>query len=233
MRIGKVENLDLEKICTVLDSTKISEAQKTDFVLANRVEIKQIMKSSINDKDFQHLMNNRTIQKFRPLKNSYTKWGDKIILAKALNIKTSEVAQYMNKISNMIQSSNDLDFLPETTMNILKTYAYRHGTKDELVSFLDYELRSSKNIVETLYKTLKYYSGGVADYFIRPIHRMDNKTLVRLFNTVNNNLKQAQNNGDISDSQNSMAAKWALVQIYNIQNNSKLINAIKTYNTLK
>ena len=46
-------------------------------------------------------------------------------------------------------------------------------------------------------------------------------------------LKQAQKNGDISDSQNSMAAKWALVQIYNIQNNSKLINAIKTYNTLK
>jgi len=115
---------------------------------------------------------------------------------------------------------------------MLKTYVYRHGSKDDLVNFLDYELKKSKNLVTTLYKTLTYYSGGVADYFIRPIHRMDNKTLIRVYNVIDKNIKESESMGLISEAESNKIAKWALVRIYKIQSNSKLINAIKTYKEL-
>ena len=117
-------------------------------------------------------------------------------------------------------------------MDMLKTYVYRHGSKDELVAFLDYELTQTKDVAKTLYRTLEYYSGGVADYFIRPIHRMDNKTLVKIYNVIDKNIKEAVSIGEISDADSKKIAKWALIKIYQIQNNSKLINAIKTYKTL-
>ena len=118
-------------------------------------------------------------------------------------------------------------------MEMLKTYVYRHGSKDELVAFLDYELNKVTDIEKTLYRTLEYYSGGIADYFIRPIHRMDNKTLIKIYNVINKNIQQARDNGRISDERSEKIAKWALIQIYRIQNNSKFINAIKTYKNLK
>ena len=126
----------------------------------------------------------------------------------------------------------DLDFLPTETMEKLKTYVYRHGSKDELVNFLDYELQKSKDLTKSLYHTLEYYSGGVADYFLRPIHRMDNKTLVKIYRIIDKNIKHSLACGDMSDAHSKKLAKWALVRIYQIQNNSKLINAIKTYRTL-
>ena len=72
--------------------------------------------------------------------------------------------------------------------------------KEQLVKFWDYKLGHIKDVIKYLYSTLEYNTGGIADYFVRPIHRMNNKTLIKL---------------------------------YHIQNNSKLINAVKTYKTLK
>ena len=115
---------------------------------------------------------------------------------------------------------------------MLKTYVYRHGSKDDLVAFLDYELKKAEDLTKSLYRTLEYYSGGVADYFIRPIHRMDNKTLIKLFDVINKNIKQKQIAGKLSEAESEEVAKYALLRIYEIQNNSKLINAIKTYKTL-
>ena len=43
----------------------------------------------------------------------------------------------------------------------------------------------------------------------------------------------AEKNGEISSAESKKIAKWALIQIYKIQNNSKLLNAIKTYDILK
>ena len=40
-------------------------------------------------------------------------------------------------------------------------------------------------------------------------------------------------NGIITDEESKKLAEWTLIQIYKIQNNSKLINAIKTYKTIK
>ena len=74
MNVGKVDNLDFDKVYKVLNSSSLSEVQKTEFVLQNRSEIKKLVKIAINDKNYKALMDNRTLQKFRPLKNSYTKY---------------------------------------------------------------------------------------------------------------------------------------------------------------
>ena len=118
-------------------------------------------------------------------------------------------------------------------MELLKTYVYRHGRIDELIEFLNYELKSSKNVIKTLYTTLEYHNNGVADYFIRPIHRMDNKTLLRIYNLLYNSIQDSQYTGLITEAEKEKIALWALKRIYLIQNNSKLLRAIQTYDVLK
>jgi hypothetical protein len=109
----------------------------------------------------------------------------------------------------------------------VKTYIFRHGEKEQVINFLDYELSHAKNILHVLYHTLEYNSGGVADYFIRPIHRLDNGTMLGIYNVVDKNLKAGRASGKISDVQAQETAEWALARIYKIQNNQRLQNAIK------
>lgn len=233
MNIGKIENLDINVLHRILCSNKITETQKASFLLKNRTQIATIMENCITSSDFKILMQNRTLQKFRPLKNSYTKWGDKIILAKAIGVKPSEIPEFIKKTTKAIGKMEELEFLAPSKLEMVKTYVYRHGSKDELVNFLDWELKHAKDILKTLYSTLNYYSGGVADYFIRPIHRMDNKTMIRIYSVINKNIKISQSAGKLSDADSKRIAKWALIRIYQIQNNSKFINAVKTFDVLK
>ena len=233
MEITRVENLDFKKLMHVLSSSEISEKQKFEFVQKNKPQVEQIMKIKISSLDYKTLMQKRSLKKFRPIKNSFTKKGDKLILAKALNVNPAGVNDYIRKTSDAIKNINKIDFLSPEKMEMLKTYVYRHGSKDELVNFLDYELMKSKNILKSLYTTLEYHNGGVADYFIRPIHRMDNKTLIKIFNVINKNIELNLKENNISEAESEKIAKWALVKIYKIQNNSKFINAFKTYNVLK
>ena len=83
-----------------------------------------------------------------------------------------------------------------------------------------------------MYRTLKYHTGGVADYFIRPVHKMSNNTMIQLYNVIDKNMQSAVEKGSITEEEYNKTARWALVRIYDIQNNSKLINAIKTYKVL-
>ena len=233
MKIEKIEPISWEYVQKVMASNKLTEAQKTQFVRSNRTKINEVIETKITSAEFKGLMENRPLQKFRPLKNSYTKMGDKIILAKALGIQPSQVADHIKNVVNSMKDINDLGFLPIDNFEIIKSYVYRHGSKDELVAFLDYELTKSKHVVDSLYKNLNYYAGGIADYFIRPIHRMDNKTLVKLYNIVDKHINISRQNGLITDEESKKLTEWTLIQIYKIQNNSKLINAIKTYKTIK
>ncbi|MBO5434645.1 hypothetical protein J6A31_02330 [bacterium] len=233
MKVEKIEPISWEYVQKIMASNKLTEAQKTQFVRTNRVKIKEVIETKITSAEFKGLMENRPLQKFRPLKNSYTKMGDKIILAKALGIEPSQVADHIKNIANSMKDVDNLDFLSIDNFEMIKSYVYRHGTKDELVAFLDYELTKSKHVVDSLYKNLNYYAGGIADYFIRPIHRMDNKTLVKLYNVIDKHINISRQNGIITDEESKKLAEWTLIQIYKIQNNSKLINAIKTYKTIK
>jgi len=233
MEIKRVENLDFKKLMNVLTSSEITEKQKTQFIQKNKPQVENIMKIKISSMDYKTLMQKRALKKFRPIKNSFTKKGDKLILAKALHINPSEVNDYIKRTAGIINNINNIDFLSQDKIEMIKTYVYRHGSKDELVNFLDYELTKSKDITKSLYTTLEYYSNGVADYFIRPIHRMDNKTLIKIFNVIDKNIKQKTSEGNLSEVESEKLAKWALIKIYKIKINSKLINAIKTYDVLK
>lgn len=228
----KIEHINFETLHKVLTSNQLTEVQKTKFVLANKLEISKVLDAKISSADYKILMKNRNLKKFRPLKNSFTKKGDKIILAKALGITPSELAGYIKTAKENIYDIKKIDFLTPEKMELLKIYIYRHGSKDDLVRFLDYELTQTKDLLKTLYTTLQYYSGGVADYFIRPIHRMDNKTLIRLFDVIDRHIKLDELEGRFTEADSKKNALNALARIYEIQQNSKFINAIKTYKVL-
>ena len=232
MGISKIENLDFATFCKILASDKIPQEEKVYFVRKHKTKILEAMKVHLTSADFGIIMRNRPLVKFRPLKNSFTKAGDKIMLANALNIQPKDIDNHIKEVKKSMETVKNLDFLPEDTFGAIKTYVYRHGTKDEVVSFLDFELKRAKDIEKTLYKTLSYNSGGVADYFTRPIHRMDNKTLVNLYKVIDKNIQVAKDKGNLSEKTAQNIAQWAIIQIYEIQNNSKLLNAIKTFKTI-
>ena len=232
MEIEKIHPVSFEAVHRILSSKKISNEHKIKFIRSNHTKIKKVSEFQVTSYEFNEIMKNRPLKKFKFLKNSFTKCGDKIILAKSLGIKPSEVASYIKNVSEDINDVNGLTFLPPDKLEQIKTYVYRHGSKDELVNFLDYELTRSKDIVSSLYTTLEYHTGGVADYFIRPIHRLDNNTLVKIFNVVDKNLEKAYEAGNIDQIDKDKISKDALISIYKIQNNNKLINAIKTAKVL-
>ena len=230
--VSKINNLDFEMLVKILSSTELTGTQKIQFVQNNQSKITTIMDAKISSTDYKNLMEKRKLRKFRPLKNSFTKKADKILLAKALEINLGDVNNYIKTTADSISDIEKINFLDPNKMDMMKTYVYRHGSKKELVAFLDYELSTSTDILKTLYRTLRYHNNGVADYFIRPIHRMDNNTLIKVYHIVDKNIKQSFLDGKITEAQSGEIARWALVQIYKIQNNSKLINAIKTYQAL-
>lgn len=227
MNVEKIGSLNFDIIYKVLSSSNISDATKTKFIYKNRFEINNIVEKSINDDDFNWLMQNRALKKFRPIKNSFTKRGDKIILAKSLNIPVSDVPKYIKNVTNNLKHKNELAQIENVSVEKLKTYIYRHGNQDELVVFFDNELSKSKNIKKTLENNLKYNTNGLADYFIRPIHRMKNQTLIELFNVINKNISTEKEKGSISQKEMNEILNESFIKLYKIQQNSKLINALK------
>lgn len=231
--INSITPITLSKVHEVLTSNKITDTQKKEFVRHFRTQIQEALDVKLSGSEFKWIMRQRPLRKFKFVKNSLTKRGDKALLANLLEIEPCEVDNYIENVTEAMQKVDELDFLPKAELDAIKTYVYRHGSKDDIAVFLDYELKSSGDILETLYRTLDYYAGGLADYFIRPIHRMSNATLIKLYNVIDKNLKKARDEGSITEEQYDRTAKSALVRIYQLQNNSKLINAIKTYKVLK
>lgn len=231
--ITSITKLDLSTIHKILSSDKITEAQKSEFVKHNQTKIHDAIKSMhITGAEFKSMMKLRPLRKFKFLKNSFTKRGDKILLAETLGIEPSEVDGYIENVIRDIEEFDDLSFLPQDKMDALKTYVYRHGSKSEVVNFLDYELRVAKDTIKELYNTLEYHTGGMADFFIRPVHRMDKNTFKHLYNVIDKHIKRCEKEGFINEADSEKIAKWALVKLYLIRNNSQLINAIKTYKEL-
>ena len=225
--ITKVEKINPKLIHQVLSSTKITQDEKVQFMRKHSSEIKSTLNVVPTSSEFNKMMEARPLIKYRPFKNSFTKRGDKILLAKSLNIPVTEVDDYIKNVQESLSELNKFDFIPVSSQDALKTYIYRHGSAEQLVSFFNLELQKSNDVLKTLYKTLEYNNGGVADYFIRPIHRMKNSTLVDLYGVVDKNLKIAQSNGSITEKQNLETSEWALKRIYQIQHNSKFINSLK------
>ena len=223
--------LTINKVYNVLSATHISASDKEQFIQVNQTAIEQLFAGKANSMAFQQIMKGRPLQLFKPIKNSFTKAGDKKLLAKNMGIPASEVDDYIHEIAEDI-GNGDLSDVSKSTIETLKTYVFRHGKKEDLLTFLDYELSSASDILGVLYRTLQYNTGGAADYFVRPIHRMNNQTLVKMYDIVDKNLKDAARSGDISELERERTAEWALVRIYEIQNNQKFRNAVKLKNEL-
>ena len=230
--ISAIKTIDLPTIHKVLSSNAISDSQKENFVKQYKTQIHEVFKEHISGAEYKFIMNNRPLRKFRFVKNSFTKRGDRILLANTLEIEPAELDDYIENVEEGIADVDKLSFLSKDKIDAIKTYVYRHGSTDDITAFLDYELKTSKDILNTLYRTLEYNTGGIADYFIRPVHRMSNKTLIKLYNVIDKNIKSARDTDSISEEESSEIARWALIQIYKLQNNSQLINAIKTYKIL-
>ncbi len=228
-KISAISSIDSFELHKILTSNKLSNKQKVEFLKNNAHILKNISPENITKKELEQILKNRQLIRFRPLKNSFTKQGDMKLLAEALGIEKSEINKYINSVINtnfLIQNQTDIDNIEK-----MKMYVYRHGTKKQVESFLEYELSDVKTTLQKLYKTLEYNSGGLADYFSRPIHRMDNKTLARLYNIIDKSLKNSADAGYVTDINSH--AEWALIKIYEIQNNSKLIKAYDLYNSLE
>ncbi len=230
--IKSIDSINLSTVREVLTSNKISQSQKNDFIRQYKTQIQHVLDVKLTGTEFKIIMKNRPLQKFKPIKNSFTKRGDKIFLANVLGIEPAELDDYISNVEDALKDVGELSFLPKDKLDAIKTYVYRHGSKDGVEVFLDYELRTSKDILKTLYRTLSYHTSGMADYFLRPIHRMSNLTMVKLYNVIDKNILSARNTNSITEEQANETARWALIQIYKIQNNSKLINAVKTYKVL-
>lgn len=226
--MSKVEPITPLYVNKILATNKLTDAQKLQFIKENAAAIKSFSGEEINMTELKEILKSRPLVRFRPIKNSFTKQGDKILLAKSLNIEPKEVNKY---IENLTTTGLNTD-TPVESIEKVKSYVYRHGTKGQVIKFLEYELSDEKFILERLYKTLQANSGGLYDYYERPIHRMTNNNLSQLYNVIDKSLRNAEKKGAINKDQLTSTSEWALVRIYEIQNNSKLIRAYNKYKDL-
>lgn len=230
-KVQPVSSITTFELYKVLSSEKLTDSQKAEFLHKNSSAVKSIAEKEITREEFKEIMANRPLIKFRPLKNSFTKQGDDIILAKSLDINKKDINKYINSVIETnfeIHDTQDKDKIEK-----LKTYVYRHGTKGQVVAFLEYELSDVKFVLDKLYKTLDINTGGsMAEYFMRPIHRMDNITMGKLYQVIDKSLRNSHEQGIINDEEFNTTAKWALVRIHDIQNNSKLLHAFEVYKDL-
>ncbi len=228
----RIEPISPASVRRVLLSNQLTDVQKTEFLKQHEHVIRHTLApETITKSEFKMIMQNRPLIRFRPIKNSLTKQGDKILLAKTLGVEPKEVDNYINAIIK-----NDFAIIhsaSEDDIEKVRTYVYRHGTKEQVVQYLGHELSDTKTVLEKLYQTLRNNSGGLADYFSRPIHAMSNKTMVQLYDAIDKSLRNAEGAGDITHEKCNSTAEWALVRIYEIQNNSKLIRAVDKYKELK
>ncbi len=228
----RIEPISPASVRRVLLSNQLTDVQKTEFLKQHEHVIRHTLApETITKSEFKMIMQNRPLVRFRPLRNSFTKQGDKVLLAKTLGVEPKEIDNYINAIIK-----NDFAIIHEASeddIEKVRTYVYRHGTKEQVVDYLGHELSDTKTVLIKLYETLRDHSGGLADYFSRPIHRMSNRTLVQLYDTIDKSLRAGVVSGDITAEKCDSTAEWALVRIYEIQNNSKLIKAHDKFRELK
>ena len=220
--------IDVYSLRHILASDALTDVQKINFIKRNSTEIKGILEIELGTDDFNKIMANRPLMIFKPIKNVFTKKGDRMLLAKTLEIPLNELDDFVKKATKTLPKRDEIGLIPKDKLDAIKTYVFRHGSKEQVIEFLDYELSTSKEIKKTLRKTLQYTTGGVADYFARPIHRMDNRTMVALFNVVYKNIVEQKQLGFLSENDAFKISNASLARIYQLKENSKLKNSSKT-----
>lgn len=85
--MSKVEPITPLYVNKILATNKLTDAQKLQFIKENAAAIKSFSGEEINMTELKEILKSRPLVRFRPIKNSFTKQGDKILLAKSLNIE--------------------------------------------------------------------------------------------------------------------------------------------------
>lgn len=219
--------IDVYSLHHILATDALTDVQKIEFLKRHSTEVKGIMEIELGTEDFNIIMANRHLMIFRPFKNIFTKNGDRVLLAKTLEIPLNEMDDFVKKATKSLPPKGEASFISEDKLNAIKTYIYRHGSQEQVIKFMDFELSHAKDIKKTLRQTLEYTKGGVADYFTRPIHRMKDKTLVGLYETVAQNLEDRKKAGEITEEEFLIISKVALVRIFQLQENSKFKNSAR------
>ncbi len=223
MKIDSINTIRPSNIYAVLRSPYVPQDVKRIVATEHKEKILSDIKAKVTSAEYATLLETRPLKKGRPLKNSMIKRADMYILAGALGIEKSDIEKY---IENIVKNNFEIqENAKKEDLEITKQYLYRHGKKDDVMKLLEHELSDAKHMLIYLYRTLERNTGGVFDYFIRPIHLLDNRTAKRMHKLINSSLKNAQEQGFISSSENLAAADFALKQIYNIQSNYKLLKA--------
>lgn len=208
----------------ILSLNSVSDSQKAE-IIKQFPDSPQKLQFQISRSEFAQIMKNRPLVRFRPIKNSFLKRGDRMILATALNIETSQLD---STIANVVESNFSINrSISKDNIEQVKEYIYRHGSKDQLIEVLKNELSDVGTTLKKLYKLLDDETGGLYRYFERPCHFMDNNTMRKINNVITGSLDNAQNSGVISLEQNQKMADYALRKIYDIQNNSRIRRAAK------
>ena len=227
--IRPVGDLNLYKVREIMISNRISQTEKIKFLKENHEKIKCLAEEKISGAEYEKMIDVRPLKLQNPLKNVCIKYVDWKLTAHALGIQPSEVKGYMGDIVNKLATMEDLKTLgiSEDVYKTIKTHVYRMGSKKQVITNLDYELRHSENILADLYRTLDYNSCGIANYFMFPHRKLDNSTLVKLYNVIDENLQISNKEGKITKTSCLETAEWALARIYEIQNNQHLKNLHK------
>lgn len=113
-------------------------------------------------------------------------------------------------------------------VGIMGDYIYRHGSKTQLLNYMKLQLSDAKSMLKQLYNILDTECGSLMSYFVRPIHVLDNHSVVKMHKIVKDGLSEAQNRGYISKEEYSQNVQWALEKIYAIQSNTTLREALRT-----
>ncbi len=235
MRIEPIKLNFIQEIQAPGGIKNISPEEKEKLNFLYSIAQNNMKTLKMNRTDYKMLLEKRPLLRFRPIRNSFLKQGDQKLLAAGLGIEEKETEDYINSIIknnfdiNAFNENEDYSFSPLNSdkMTMAQDYVYRHGTKEQALSFLKNELSDAQSALRRLYRTLKKDSGGIYDYFERPCHLLDNKTAHKMHTTIKYGLDNAQQQGFVTEDVNKTACEWALRQIYDIQSNQKLREALK------
>jgi len=215
--------IDMYSVRNVMVSSTLTEPQKLKFLNMHRDEIHAMLKVSLTSDEYNMLISNRPLLRDKPITNIIRYRGDKILMAKALGVGVNQLNAYIDEVTNSLDKAGNLSWLPDDKANMIKTYIYRHGKKNQLISFFNYELSKSGNIEQTLHQALEYGNNSVADYFARPVHRMSKDTMIKLLSTIMKHIVEAKNQHKISEMDTLDLSQYVLGRIYVLQSNSGFI----------
>lgn len=111
--------------------------------------------------------------------------------------------------------------------SVMEPYIYRHGSKEQLINYMKLQLSDAKSALKQLYNILDNECGGLYSYFERPIHVLDNRSVIKMHNIIKDGLGEAHKQGYITQDCYDRNVQWALEKIYEIQSNTSLREALR------